>query len=199
VPREAPGAALLLPPHRLIPQHLSQPEPLRLPPVQDRFHNVGRQTGERQEPADGVMISLPQLKSGADRTPIYCNSLSSTLASLRSARVEAVDRRFTCGLWFAGEGARHRAERGQQQHVSAIARPEQVVAHRDGHAAPRPIEGALSTHDGFCRPVSASLLTWGARILARFQGGRAHPDWTGAPSRSLCSNLQSAPVPDRGG
>jgi hypothetical protein len=31
----------------------SQPaQPLRLPPVQDRFHNVGRQAGERQKPAD---------------------------------------------------------------------------------------------------------------------------------------------------
>jgi multiple sugar transport system permease protein len=35
--------ALLLPYKRPIPQHLGQPEPLRLPPVQDRLHNVRRQ------------------------------------------------------------------------------------------------------------------------------------------------------------
>jgi hypothetical protein len=46
-PSETPSAALLLARQRSVPQHLSESEPLRLPPVQDSFHNVGRQAGER--------------------------------------------------------------------------------------------------------------------------------------------------------
>jgi hypothetical protein len=33
-------------------QHLSRPSPLGLPPVEDGLHDVGRQAGERQQPAD---------------------------------------------------------------------------------------------------------------------------------------------------
>jgi hypothetical protein len=43
----------LLPPHcRPIPQQLRQPQPLRLPPVEDRLDEVGREAGERQQAAD---------------------------------------------------------------------------------------------------------------------------------------------------
>jgi hypothetical protein len=53
-----------------VPQHLRQPQPLRLPPVQDRFHNVGRQAGERQEPADiGVRDAL-LLRQVGDRSRV---------------------------------------------------------------------------------------------------------------------------------
>jgi transposase len=45
-------APLLFPAQRPIPQHLGEPEPPCLPAVQDRFHDVGRQACERQEPAD---------------------------------------------------------------------------------------------------------------------------------------------------
>ena len=51
-PREIPGASLLIPGQRPVPQHLGEPEPLRLPSVQDPLHDVGRQASERQEPAD---------------------------------------------------------------------------------------------------------------------------------------------------
>ena len=78
---------------------------------------------------------------------------------------------------------RYRAERGQQ-HASAIVRPEQVVAHRDGHAAPRPIEGMISTHDGFRRLVSASLPaspvpTWCESVVAA-----RHPTGHQVPRRA---------------
>ena len=64
-PAKPPGAPLLLPRKRPIPQHLSQPQPLRLPPVQDRLHDVRRQAGERQEPADvGVRHALLLRKVG---------------------------------------------------------------------------------------------------------------------------------------
>jgi hypothetical protein len=58
-------ASLLLPLHRPIPQHLGKPESLRLPSVQDRFHDVRRETGERQKPADiGVRDALLLRKVG---------------------------------------------------------------------------------------------------------------------------------------
>jgi hypothetical protein len=59
VPREAPGAALLLPTQRSVPQHLGEPEPLRLPPVEDRLDDVRREAGERQKPADVATVSSP--------------------------------------------------------------------------------------------------------------------------------------------
>jgi hypothetical protein len=42
-PREIAGASLLIPGQRPIPQHLGQPQPLRLPPIKDRPHDVGAQ------------------------------------------------------------------------------------------------------------------------------------------------------------
>ena len=66
-PRGTPGAALLLPNQRPIPQHLGQPQPLRLPSVQDRLDDLRRKTGERQEPAAvGVRYAL-LLRKGGDR------------------------------------------------------------------------------------------------------------------------------------
>ena len=56
--RSARGAAAP-PTHRPNPQHVSEPQPLRLPAVEDRLDNVWRQAGERQEPADvGVRDAL---------------------------------------------------------------------------------------------------------------------------------------------
>jgi hypothetical protein len=43
---EAPVRPLLLPHRRPVPQHLGEPQPLRLSPVEDHFHNVRRQAGE---------------------------------------------------------------------------------------------------------------------------------------------------------
>ena len=46
-------------------KHLSQPQPLRLPPIEDGLHNVRRQAGERQEPADvGVRDAVLLRKVG---------------------------------------------------------------------------------------------------------------------------------------
>ena len=62
---EAPGLPLGVPGKRPIPEHLGQPQPLRLPPVEDRLDNVRRQAGERQEPADvGVRDALLLRKVG---------------------------------------------------------------------------------------------------------------------------------------
>jgi hypothetical protein len=58
---EAPGLPLGAPYNRPDPQHLRKPKSLRLASVQDRFHNVGRQAGERQEAAhvgDGDSLLL---------------------------------------------------------------------------------------------------------------------------------------------
>jgi hypothetical protein len=43
---------LLLPAHRPIPEQLRRPQPLRLPPIEDRLNDVGRQAREREQPAD---------------------------------------------------------------------------------------------------------------------------------------------------
>jgi hypothetical protein len=56
---EAPGGVLFIPAQWPIPQHLCQPEPLRLPPVEDRLHDVRCRACERQDPADiGVRDAL---------------------------------------------------------------------------------------------------------------------------------------------
>jgi hypothetical protein len=49
VARKTPNAALLLPCYRPIPQHLCEPQSLRLAPIENRFDDVGRQAGEREE------------------------------------------------------------------------------------------------------------------------------------------------------
>jgi hypothetical protein len=60
--RTADEASLLIP--REVTKHLSKSESLRLPPVRDCFHNVGRQAGERQQPADvGVRDTSCSAKS----------------------------------------------------------------------------------------------------------------------------------------
>jgi hypothetical protein len=60
----------------------TQPQPLRLPPVQDRLHDVGRQAGEREEPADvGVRDALLLRKVG-DRLRLA--ALNSTSPAVRS-------------------------------------------------------------------------------------------------------------------
>ena len=68
-PSSAPGgtrsAALLLPCERSVPQHLRQPQPLRLPPIEDRLDDVWCEASERQEPADiGVRDPLLLRKVG---------------------------------------------------------------------------------------------------------------------------------------
>jgi hypothetical protein len=53
--------SLLLPYERPVSQHLRKPKSLRLrlPSIEDRFHNVGREACERQQPADvGVRDAL---------------------------------------------------------------------------------------------------------------------------------------------
>jgi hypothetical protein len=73
---EAPVRSLLLPCNRPVPRHLSQPQPLRLTAVQDRFHNVRRQAGEREEPTDvGVRDALLLRKVG-DRLGLTALDLS---------------------------------------------------------------------------------------------------------------------------
>jgi hypothetical protein len=60
---EAPVRSLLIPVQRPLPQHLGEPEPPRLPAVQDRFHDVGRQACEREQPADvGVRDQITRAK-----------------------------------------------------------------------------------------------------------------------------------------
>jgi hypothetical protein len=49
---EAPGLPLDVPDKRPVPQHLSQPQPLWLPSVEDRFDDVRREAGEAA--GDGV-------------------------------------------------------------------------------------------------------------------------------------------------
>jgi hypothetical protein len=62
---QTPGASLPTPVERPIPQHLRQPEPLGLPSVQDPLHNVRRDAGQRQEPADvGVRDALLRREIG---------------------------------------------------------------------------------------------------------------------------------------
>jgi hypothetical protein len=62
---EVPTCSLFIPIQRPIAQHLSQPESLRLSPIEERLDNVRRQTGQRQKPADvGVRDALLLRKVG---------------------------------------------------------------------------------------------------------------------------------------
>jgi hypothetical protein len=58
---------LLGPAQRPVPQHLRQPAPLRLPAVQNRFHKVGRQASQREEPADVGVRDTFLLRKVGDR------------------------------------------------------------------------------------------------------------------------------------
>ena len=50
-----------------IPKHLRQPQPLRLPPVEDRLDNAPRKTGQGKEPADvGVCDTYCSARSVID-------------------------------------------------------------------------------------------------------------------------------------
>ena len=53
---EAPAQPLLLPCQWPIPEHLRQPQPLRLPPIEDRLHNVRHETGQRWEAPDEAAL-----------------------------------------------------------------------------------------------------------------------------------------------
>ena len=50
---QAPGLSLGVPGKRPIPQNRRKPEPPWLPPVQDCFHNVRRDAGQRKEANEG--------------------------------------------------------------------------------------------------------------------------------------------------
>jgi hypothetical protein len=63
--KHEPAAAL--PMQSAHPQHFRQPQSLRLPSIEDRFHNVGRQAGERQEPADVGVCDILLLREIGDR------------------------------------------------------------------------------------------------------------------------------------
>ena len=90
---EAPGLPLGVPGKRSVPEHIGQPQALRLPPVQDRFHDVGRQAGEREETADvGVRHALMLRESVTDfAQPLSIRrhqrrARASTLTSVSSRR-----------------------------------------------------------------------------------------------------------------
>src|SRR5919106_3512279 len=62
---KAESPPLVLPTTWSIPQHLSQPQPLRLPSVKHRLDEVRRQAGEREQPAHiGVRDALLLRKVG---------------------------------------------------------------------------------------------------------------------------------------
>ena len=67
VAADNPAKSLFLLYKRPIPQHLGQPQPLRLPSVKDRFHNVGRQASEREQPADIRVRHALLLRKVGDR------------------------------------------------------------------------------------------------------------------------------------
>jgi hypothetical protein len=50
-------ATLVIPCERSVPQHLSQPQPLRLPSVENRLGDVRREAGERQEGQTYAMVT----------------------------------------------------------------------------------------------------------------------------------------------
>ena len=67
VAADNPAKSLFLLYKRPSPQHLGQPQPLRLPSVKDRFHNVGRQASEREQPADIRVRHALLLRKVGDR------------------------------------------------------------------------------------------------------------------------------------
>jgi hypothetical protein len=60
---QIPALPLLFPPHRDIPERFHQPKPLRLPPVQDCVHDVGRRHARRGPWYDGQLQSSAPLTS----------------------------------------------------------------------------------------------------------------------------------------
>jgi hypothetical protein len=64
---EAPGLPLGVPGKRFIPEHIGKPQPLRLPAVEDRLHDVGRQAGQREQPAHVGVRDALLLREVGDR------------------------------------------------------------------------------------------------------------------------------------
>ena len=95
-------------------------KPLRLPPVQDRFHNVGRQAGERQEPADvGVRDTLLLRKVG-DRLRLTALDLAPPAVRTH----ERLDQRLVAAR------LRRRCRHALRRHDQLPAAPA-LQAHRD--------------------------------------------------------------------
>ena len=70
------GQALLLPAERPVPEHLGQPQPLWLPPIEDRLDDIWRQAGEREETADVGVCDALLLRKVGDRPGLTALDLS---------------------------------------------------------------------------------------------------------------------------
>ena len=64
---QAPFLPLSVPDQLPVPQQLDEPQTLRLPPVEDRLHDVRRQASQRQEPADIGVRDAFLLRKVGDR------------------------------------------------------------------------------------------------------------------------------------
>jgi hypothetical protein len=91
------ASPLGVPGKRSIPEHIGKPQLLRLPSVEDRFDDVQREAGKRQDPADvGVRDALLLRKVG-DRL-----SQQSRFADPYRAAIPASRRRGQGTLRLAG-------------------------------------------------------------------------------------------------
>ena len=79
---------MLIPSQRPIPQHLSQPEPLRLPAVENRLDDIRREAGERQEPTDVGDCHILLLGQVGDRAGL--SDFDPPPPSVRRARLAAL-------------------------------------------------------------------------------------------------------------
>jgi hypothetical protein len=124
---EAPFPSLLTPVQRPVPQHFSEPEPLRLSPTEERLDDVWCEAGERQEPADvGVRDALLLRKFG-DR--LRAAALDLAPPAVRTDK--GLDQRLVAAR------LRRRWRRPfRRRDQLAVAAALQVNRHADGQSAP---------------------------------------------------------------
>jgi hypothetical protein len=124
-----PGLHLGVPGKRSIPEHIGKPQLLRLPSIEDRFHDVRRQAGERQEPADVSVRDALLLRKVGDR--LRLTPLDSAPPAMRS--IQRLDQGL---VWDDTMVARRSANPNGGNSVAGV--PRRSVA------GPRPPDLALA-------------------------------------------------------
>jgi len=146
---------LFVPIERPIPQHLRQPQPLRLPSVKDRLDDVRRETGEREQPAVTFMTLRNKAARIAGRSFAV---LGAALAALIVAGLFS-----TCRLSIRPAAATTLCRLHRQAD-----RLQRAACHRHGNLA---VKGRSAPSEPIWQPGSVSGRSW--RDIAS-----AHPSFS---------------------
>ena len=155
---EPPVQSLLRPCWRPVPEHLGQPQPLRLPPVTDRLDDVRRKAGEWQEPTDTrIRHALPLRKVGS--WPSLCRSRSTAASGAHGLAPVGVALR--CGF-HAGRRAFRRHDQLPAAAALQAQRDADVTRFASQAFCPPTAETAAICRDGLHSRLRAP--SWRIRV-----------------------------------